>query len=77
MYHRGYCAHFTLIATELGGTWVAQSVEHPTVDLGSGHDLTVPESSPKSCSGLCAYSWEPAWDSLSLPLSVLPLSQNK
>ena len=23
------------------GAWVAQSVKHPTLDLGSGHDLTV------------------------------------
>ena len=25
----------------LGGAWVVQSVERPTPDLGSGHDLTV------------------------------------
>ena len=24
-----------------GGAWVAQSVKHLTVDLGSGHDVTV------------------------------------
>ena len=22
------------------GTWVAQSLKHPTLDFGSGHDLT-------------------------------------
>ena len=68
------------------GSWTAQSVEHPTLDLGSGHDLTV-------CGfelhiGLCADGMEPAWDSLSLslclppslsapPLFSLALSQNK
>ena len=25
------------------GTWEAQSVKHPSLDLGSGHDLTVRE----------------------------------
>ena len=29
-----------------GGTWVAQSVEHPTLDFGSGRDLTVREFEP-------------------------------
>ena len=37
---------------------VAQSVEHPTVDFGSGHDLTVGEIEPHV--GLCADSMEPA-----------------
>ena len=27
------------------GAWVAQSVKHPTLDFGSGHDLTVREQS--------------------------------
>ena len=27
--------------TYLRSTWVAQSVERPTIDFGSGHDLTV------------------------------------
>ena len=27
--------------TNCGGTWVAESVEHLTLDFGSGHDLTV------------------------------------
>ena len=34
------------------GTWVAQSVKHPTLDFGSGHDLTVTEFEPHI--GLCA-----------------------
>ena len=25
----------------LGGTWVVQLVKHPTLDIGSGHDLMV------------------------------------
>ena len=29
-----------------GGAWVAQLVKRPTVDLGSGHDLTVDEFEP-------------------------------
>ena len=32
------------------GTWVAQSVGHPTLDLGSGHDLKVVGIKP--CVGL-------------------------
>ena len=32
------------------GTWVAQSVKHPTLDFGSGHDLRVHETEP--CTGL-------------------------
>ena len=51
-----------------GGAWVAQLVKHPTVDFGSGHDLTVGETD--LLSGLCADSTEPDWDSLSLSHSV-------
>ena len=64
----------------LGGAWVAQSVKHPTLGLGLGHDLTVHEFEP--CIKLQAASAEPAWDSLS-PLSApcqpcsLSFSQNK
>ena len=36
----------------------------PTLDLSSGHDLTVHEIEPHV--GLCADRGEPAWDSLSL-----------
>ena len=50
------------------GAWVAQSVEHPTLDFGSGHDLMVCEIKPFI--GLCA---EPAWVCLSQSLSVTPL----
>ena len=66
------------------GAWVAQSVKYPTLGLGSGHDFMVGEFKP--CVGLCTASVEPAWDSLSLSLSlclsILPLlthtlSQNK
>ena len=61
------------------GAWIAQSVEHPTLDFGSGHDLSVVGSSPKWGFVLRV---EPAWDSLSLsfcssPLFMLVLSQIK
>ena len=65
-----------------GGAWVAQLVKRPTLDFGSGHDLMAHEIEPHV--GLCADSEEPAWDSLSLSLSLslcsfptLSLSQNK
>ena len=53
--------------------WVAQSVQHPTLDLGSGHDLMISEI--ESHVGLCAVSVDPAWDSLlpSLSLSLTDL----
>ena len=54
----------------LPGAWVAQWVEHLTLDFGSGHNLIVHEFKPGI--GLCTDSVEPAWNSLSLPLS-LPL----
>ena len=57
---------------------MAQSIEHPTLGLGSGHDLTVHEFEPRI--GLCAGSAEPARDSISaLPLLMRShsLSQNK
>ena len=66
------------------GAWVAQSVKHPTLDFGSGHDLLVREFKPLD--GLCTDSVKPAWNSLSLSLSLCPspalslsvfLSQNK
>ena len=55
------------------GAWLAQLVRRPTLGCGSGHDLTVHEFKPRI--RLCADSAEPAWDSLSLPLShsALPL----
>ena len=52
---------------------MAQSVKHPNLDFGSGHDLTVCEIDP--CIGLCVESVEPVWDSLSLsPTHILCLS---
>ena len=58
---------------------MAQQVRCPTLDLGSGHDLTVHELEPHV--GLCADSAETAWDSLSASLSAPPsltfVSQNK
>ena len=52
----------------LWGAWVAQSVERPTLDFGSGRDLTVCEFEPRV--GLCADSVERAWDSLSVSLCL-------
>ena len=48
----------SLLASVLGrnddssGTWVAQSVERPTLDFGSGHDSRVVKLSPASGSVL-------------------------
>ena len=50
------------------GAWVDQSVKLPTLDFSSAHDLMISEFKP--CVGLCAGSAEPAWDSLSFPLSL-------
>ena len=52
---------------EMRGTWVVQLAKHLTLDFGSGHDLRVMRSSPKSGS---TFSMESAWDSLSLSLSL-------
>ena len=49
----------------LGG---AKSVELPALDFHSGPDLTVHD---EPCMGIYADSTQPAWDSLSLPLSSL------
>ena len=57
---------------------MAQSVERPTLDFGSGHDLVVRKFEPYF--GLSTDNAEPAWDSLSLSLSASAppsLSQNK
>ena len=57
-------------------TWVVQSVERPTLDFSSGHDLAVCDFKPHV--GLCADSAEPAWDSVFLSLSLtLPCSLSK
>ena len=52
------------------GAWVAQLVERPTLDFGSGHELTVPEIEPRV--RLWADSRKLTWDSLSLSLSSPP-----
>jgi len=43
---------FVLVKNLCRGAWVAQSVDHLTLDLGSGPDLGVTGSSPKSGSAL-------------------------
>ena len=53
------------------GAWVAQLVNHPTLSFSSGHDLMVCEVEP--CIRLHADGGEPAWDSLPVSLSALPL----
>ena len=62
------------------GTWAAQLVKHRTLDLSSGHGLTVGEFKPHI--ELCADSTEPACDSVSPSLCSPPhpiarLSPNK
>ena len=54
------------------GAWVAQLVEHLTLDISFSHDLAVVRSNPLSSSAL---SVEPAWDSLSPILSAPPPPQ--
>ena len=54
-----------------GGAGVAQSVQHLTLDLGLGHGLRVVGSNLTLGSTL---SGESAWDFLSLPLPLPPLS---
>ena len=49
---------------------MAQSVEHLSPDLGSGHDLMFCGIEPHV--GIHADSTEPAWDSLSPSFSALP-----
>ena len=49
------------------GAWVTQSVKHPGLDFGSGHEI-------ERHVGLCAESTETAWDSLS-PSLPLPHSR--
>ena len=54
--------------TALGMPGGARSVKHPTLGFSSGRDLTVREIEPHV--GLCVDGAEPAWDSLSVPLSA-------
>ena len=51
-----------------GGTWVAQSAKHPTLDFNSGQDLIIRELEP--CVLLHAVRVEPAWDAS--PPSLCP-----
>ena len=51
------------IKATVRGAWAAQSVEHPTLDFGSGHDLTVRGTEPPIRLG--ADSMGPGWESLS------------
>ena len=39
---------FPTKSLSFGGLWVAQSVERPTLGFGSGHDLRVMRSNPRS-----------------------------
>ena len=48
-------------------TWVTQLVKRPTLDLSSGHDLTVPEIETPYWSLRC---WQRACLGFSLPLSL-------
>ena len=53
-----------------GGTWVAQSIEHPALDFSSGHDPRVVGSSPTLGS---VVGMEPAFEILfPSPSSRLP-----
>ena len=52
----------------VGGAWVAQSVKHPTVSFGSGHELTV--HGYQAPHGI--HTLEPAWDSFSPSLTASP-----
>ena len=49
---------------------MAQAVKSLALDFGSGHNLVVHEFEPRV--GLHAQRMEPAWDSLSLSLSLSP-----
>ena len=59
-----------------GGSWVAQSIKQPTLDVGSGHDLAAPEFKPAS--GSARTVWR-LLGILSLPLSapLLPAHPSK
>ena len=51
---------------------MAQLVKGPTLDFGSGHDLTIHELNPTSGSVLTAWSLEPVSDSVSPSLCPSP-----
>ena len=65
-----YLSIYLFIHGHLRGSWVGQSVKHPTLDFSSGHDLTVREFKP--CIRLYAGGMEPAWDSLSPSICLSP-----
>ena len=46
--------YITSVKINDGGTWVAQSVEGLTLDIGTGHDLVVMRSGPALGSALTA-----------------------
>ena len=50
---------------------MAQSIKRPTLGFSSGHELMVCGFKPHV--GLHTDSAQPAWDALSIPLSVLLL----
>ena len=58
---------------------MAQSVMHPTLDFGSGHNLTIDEIKPcvRACSDSAGSAWESLPLSLHLPLLALSLLINK
>ena len=58
---------FAFKSLKIRGTWVAQLVEHLTLDFSSGLDLSVCGFKPHF--RLCADTLELTWDSLS-PLSA-------
>ena len=59
---------------QIWGTWVAQSVKGLTLDLGSGHDVTIHETEPQIGTALTLGS---LLGILSPPLSAPPPSRNK
>ena len=60
----------SIIKNRNKGTWVAQSVRRPTLDVSSGPDLTVREFEPHV--RLSAVGAEPALDPLSPSLCPSP-----
>ena len=79
VYTQIFVQHYSLLLSEkwlYRSTCVAQLVECPTLDFGSGHDPQGHGIEP--CIQLCANSMEPAWDSLSpSPAHALSLKINK
>ena len=65
--HNEDVLRFTVMVDTLG---TVESYAGMTLDLGSGHDLTVYGFEPRV--GLCADSVEPVWNSLSPSLCPSP-----